>query len=246
MTGAAIYTGGISHPFEQAAPALGTILDHVGFTARVSYELDEVLGWLKADPDALLVIYALRWSMTQDEKYAPHRARWSLMLPDSAREAIARHVLDGAGLMGVHTASICFDDWPEWRDVLGGAWRWGRTWHPTLGPVQVRLDQTHCIARGLPDFSLNDEVYSDLDFAPGIEIAAHAQAQCRTESQREEASRATGSQPALWMHRYGRGRVVCDSLGHDAASLAHPVHSRLLQRAALWACGRSREIVEAI
>jgi type 1 glutamine amidotransferase len=239
MSGAVIYAGGIAHPFEQAAPALRTILEDVGFAARISFELDEVLGWLKADADALLVVYALRWSMTQHEKYATHRAQWSLVLADTAREAITRHVGAGAGLLGVHTASICFDNWPEWRDVLGGAWRWGKSWHPALGPVQVRLDRTHFLTRGLPDFSLNDEVYSDLDFAPGVEIAGHA------EGQQDEASRATGSQPALWTHRYGRGRVVCDSLGHDAASLGHPVHRRLLQRAALWICGQPQQIVEA-
>jgi hypothetical protein len=38
---------------------------------------------------------------------------------------------------------------------------------------------------------------------------------------------------------------VYDSLGHDSASLEHPVHRRLLQRAALWASGANPEAVEA-
>jgi type 1 glutamine amidotransferase len=49
----------------------------------------------------------------------------------------------------------------------------------------------------------------------------------------------------LWTHRYGAGRVVYDGLGHDAASLEHPVHRRLVQRAALWASGHPQHIVEA-
>ena len=55
----------------------------------------------------------------------------------------------------------------------------------------------------------------------------------------------SGRQPAVWTHRYGNGRAVYDSLGHDAASLQHPTHRRLLQRAALWASGRPADVVEA-
>lgn len=241
MPQAAIYTGGIAHPFAQSAPALANILENAGFTARISFELDEVLGWLKADPHALFVVYALRFSMTQHEKYQPDRARWSLAMPESARNAITRHVSDGAGLLGVHTASICFDDWQEWQDVLGGAWRWGKSWHPAVGPVNVKLSPYHFLTRGLSDFSLTDEVYSDLDLAPGIDIAGHSEAQ-----QEDSSARPTGSQPALWTQQYGGGRVVCDLLGHDSTALRHPVHRRILQRSALWASGRPQHIVEAV
>jgi type 1 glutamine amidotransferase len=238
VTRAFILTGGVLHPFEDAAPALAGILQGAGFTPRASVDLDELLGWLREDPAALLVVYALRWSMTQHEKYAPYRARWALSLAPAARAAIAGHVRAGGGLLGVHTASICFDDWPEWREVLGGAWQWGASFHPPLGPVQAHLDRRHCLTRGLPDFSVTDEVYSGLRLAPDIEVAGWAEAA-------PDATPATGRQPALWTHRFGRGRAVYDSLGHDAASLEHPVHRRLLQRAALWASGRPDHDVEA-
>jgi len=31
--------------------------------------------------------------------------------------------------------------------------------------------------------------------------------------------------------------VVVDTLGHDAGAFAHPVHRRIVARAALWASG---------
>ena len=224
-----LFTGGVLHPFEDAAPALAGILRDVGFEVRISYEMPEILEWLRIDGDALLVIYALRWSMTQSEKYAQDRARWSFHLPVDAQKLIAAHVASGAGLLGIHTASLCFDDWPHWGEVLGGAWQWGTSHHPPLGPVQARLDTRHFLARGLDDFALNDEVYSELKLAPAVDVFAWATAVGDT------APAQSPRQPACWTHRYGRGRVVYDSLGHDAASLRQPQHARLVQRAALWA-----------
>jgi type 1 glutamine amidotransferase len=224
---AVLFTGGVAHPFETAAPALAAILAAGGFEVRISVDLADIVNWLKESPEALLVIYALRWSMTQHEKYAVDRPRWGLELTTAARDRIAEHVRRGSGLLGVHTASICFDDWPEWRDVLGGAWQWGRSHHPALGPVRAHVDCRHFLAGDVTDFTLGDEVYTDLNLAPGIEVfgwAKHA----------ADATPGPG-QPALWTHRYGRGRVVYDSLGHDAQSLEQPAHRRLLQRAAAWA-----------
>ena len=45
--------------------------------------------------------------------------------------------------------------------------------------------------------------------------------------------------PALWTHQWQGGRVVYDALGHASPSLDHPVHRRVVTRAALWALGRS-------
>lgn len=244
MQHAVIFTGGFAHPFEDSAPALAAVLEEDGFRARVSFDLEEILDWLRDEPDALLVVYALRWSMTQHEKYATARAQWALAMPEGARATIRGHVEEGGGLLGIHTASICFDDWLEWRDLLGGAWRWPRSWHPPLGPVRVRVEDGHELARGVGSFTLTDEVYSDLELVPGLRIAAFAEAEGAAVDPSSGAERRTGWQPVLWTHRFGRGRVVCDLLGHDAASLRHPAHRQLLTRAARWAASRTHRPAE--
>jgi hypothetical protein len=169
--------------------------------------------------------------MTQHEKYAPYRAEWALSVPRQAQRRIAGHVGAGGGLLGVHTASICFDDWPEWGEILGGAWVWGRSHHPPLGRVRAILDGAHPLAAGLGDFEVVDESYADLRLQPGIEVYGWSEA----------VSGGVARQPALWTHRYRAGRIVYDSLGHDVESLEHPVHRRLLQRAARWATGQASE-----
>lgn len=222
-----IITGGISHPFPAAAAALASLLEVHGVASVVTEDVEAGLARLDGEAFDLLTVYALRWSMTQHEKYAANRARWAFSLSPEGRRAIERHLARGGGLLGLHTASICFDDWPEWKSLLGGAWIWGRSSHPPHGPAEVRLDaRDHAMLDGLADFTVTDEVYGDLALEPGVVPLAHA--------------RAIGGawQPILWEHRVGAGRVVYDALGHDAASLSHPTHRQILQRAALRALGR--------
>ena len=92
----------------------------------------------------------------------------------------------------------------------------------------MRLDaRDHPLLAVLGDFELRDEVYGDLDLQPGLVPLAHA--------------RATGGgwHPVLWEREVGPGRVAYDALGHDVASLSHPVHRRIVLRAALRLCGLS-------
>lgn len=231
MTRNLIITGGIVHPFESSAPALAAILALHGIASTVTEDVEGGLATL-AEYD-LLTVYALRWTMTQHEKYARDRPRWGLSLSAAGRAAIIDHLERGGGLFGLHTATICFDDWPEWRGILGGAWVWGHSGHPPFGPVEARLDRRdHVLLRGLGDFTLNDEVYGDLAIEPDVTALAHARA------------KGGAWHPILWERRVGQGRVVYDALGHDAAALEHPVHGRIVARAALRAAGRNDSDVE--
>ena len=223
-----LLTGGIVHPFDSGASAMSGVLRNHGVESTVTEDIEGGLADLGRDRFDLLTLYALRWSM-KDDKYAPHRARWALTLSSAAREAVVTHVQSGGGLLGVHTASICFDDWPEWRSILGGTWVWGQSGHPPLGPVNVHITEPeHPLTRGLSDFTLIDEVYGDLALEPDVVPLMQATA----------VNGSRGTHPMLWERRVGLGRVVYDALGHDAQSIEHPLHARILARCALWALGR--------
>ncbi len=100
--------------------------------------------------------------------------------------------------------------------------------------AEVRFDAPdHPLLKGLAPFAFDDEVYGNLAMEGDVVPLMHARP-------------ATGGwQPMLWERQVGGGRVVYDALGHDAAALSHPVHRRIVARAALLALGRDAATVEA-
>ena len=230
-----ILTGGHTHSFPHAAPALAQLLAAYGIESAMDFDIDAGLAAVDRERPELLTVYALRWTMQVGDKYAPYRAKWSYRLSEPGRAAFESHLARGGGLLALHTAVICFDDWPAWNRILGGTWQWGRSSHPPVGRVAVKpADVADPVVAGLPAFEIVDEVYGDLDFAQRVQPLFVAQAI------------AGDWQPVAWKHGVGKGRVVVDTLGHSADAFSHPVHRRLVARAALWAIGRPDAEVERV
>lgn len=223
-----ILTGGLYHPFEEASQTLADLLADVGFASDVTTDIGTGLSWLDDVGYDLLTVYALRWPMEQ-ERFAGDRARWAVNLQAADKARIDAHLASGRGVLAIHTAAISFSDWPRWRDIVGAGWVWGTSNHPPHGPVQVRMAATgHPITAGLVAFDLPEEAYARMDLVSGIEPLATVQAAVQDQPS-----------PCLWARELGNARVVYDALGHDSASLEHPTHRRMLQRAALWCTRRS-------
>ncbi|WP_055481677.1 ThuA domain-containing protein [Sphaerimonospora mesophila] len=213
-----ILSGGVAHDFPATSAALAEVLAEVGVRSEIT---EDVAGALAEPPEVeLITVNAFRWRMDGHD-FADQRDRWRFETPPAARTALLDHLDRGGGLLCVHTASLCFDDWPEWVEILGGAWRWGRSYHPPIGPAAVEIGTGHPIVDGLPDFEVIDEVYTDLDVVPGVEPLATAH-----------------GQPMLWARAVRHGRVAYDALGHDLRSYENPVHRELIRRTARWLVDR--------
>ena len=225
MTAVLVITGGpdYAHDFAASSNALAGIVRAGGHDVVVVGDVDAGAAMLPGG-FGVIVVNALRWRMSH-ERYDHLRHQWAYSTTPATQRAITSFVADGGGLVGIHTASICFDDWPAWRDVLGGGWNWDRSSHPPLGHVTATTvaHAVHPVTAGLASLSLVDEVYGDMDLVAGCEVLMIAR---RTPDDAE--------QPVVWAHRYGRGRVVYDGFGHDAVSLADPDHAALIGRAIEW------------
>lgn len=229
-----LLTGGHpGHAWSALGASVAATLADEDIATTIIDDPDELVGHLRGDhrPD-LVTVAALRWTMGA-ERYAEHRARWAHSADGATRQALADHVGLGGGLLAVHTACICFDDWPGWGDLLGAAWSWDRSSHLPAAPVRIEpTGSTHPITAGVAPFTVTDEVYGGLDERPGLEALATSPQDGR-------------DQPVLWARQHGRGRVVVDTLGHTTDSLEHPAHRVVLRRGALWALGRSGPEVAA-
>jgi type 1 glutamine amidotransferase len=135
-------------------------------------------------------------------------------------------------VLALHTATICFGDWPGWGEILGARWKWGQSFHPPEQHVHVHVtDVVHPVTRGLTDFTVDDEIFHDLEPTTTLQPLLWAQ-----------ATPDAPAQPLCWAREAGPGRVVYDALGHSADSVRHPSHRRLLQQAARWLCAPREEV----
>ncbi len=222
---AVVLTGGpdYAHDFTETGPALASIVARTGRDVILVDHPDDIVPLLGDPRVDVLVVNALRWRMLAD-RYEQWREQWAYTTTSETKEAITTFVRGGGGLVGNHTAPICFDDWPEWSEILGGGWTWDVSSHPPLGPVSASIVETrHPMTRELsPSFTLQDEVYGDLSLGD-VEVLATAR---RTPDDRD--------QPVVWTHRYGAGRVAYVCFGHDVTSLRHPDVSTLIERSVDW------------
>ena len=232
-----LLAGGVHHPVEASAPSLTDVLLQQGITTDVEEDIEAGCRRLAQGGYALLTVGALRWRML-DAKYDAHRERWGLALSQEARDAICQHLRGGGALLALHTATICFDDWPQWGEMVGARWVWGQSGHAPFGGVDVNFDAAKAgdIAQGLPAFQCEDEVYENMWMAPDVRPLAHARNQTTAGGQPGPWT------PVLWTREWEGARVVYDALGHNAKSLDHPVHRQLIARAAAWALGRENPV----
>lgn len=228
---AVVLSGGLTHDFPATTGCLAELLEAAGFDVDVHTGTSGVDSALTALPGAaLLVVNALRWTMTcsgTPERYRVQAGVEAASPSPRARDALGAHLAAGGGVLGMHTATLCFDDWPGWADTLGARWEWGHSHHPPIGPpIRVTVGGGHPVVDGVDDFTVVDEVYSDLRTAPGLTALASAAT---------PGGEGPGAvQPMLWAREHGGGRVVYDALGHHPPSYAVPEHREIVRRAIGW------------
>ena len=228
-----VITGGpdFAHDFvgpHGTGPALAAVLRDAGHQVDCTDDVES--GFIGCDDVDVVVVNALRWRMLADQ-YQQWRDQWAFSPSPQARRSIVDFVERGGGLVACHTAMICFDDWDQWGELLGGTWVWGTSSHPAPALVQLTITQaTHPVMAGLTDVQLVDEVYGDVSMGHDITVLATAR--------RHDDD---ADQPVVWTRHAGRGRVVVNGFGHDVASIGTPAHQQLLRQAVAWCADHDHE-----
>jgi type 1 glutamine amidotransferase len=147
--------------------------------------------------------------------------------PSALREAqrgLDAFLARPAGALALHVSVTTLIGLDSWSSLIGARWSAGRTMHPPRGVSLVRTVGSNPITAGLGEFTLDDELYSYLEFVGKSEpIVAHDY----------EGS----SHPLIWVRELPHTRVVADALGHGTESYDSVEHLTILRRAMHWAGG---------
>ena len=218
-----ILTGGINHDFLDTANAIAEVLAEDNIRSIVTDDLESGFNQLNKMSFDLVTVFTLRWRMLDDDKYIPHRTEWAYEIRQHDRQILTEHIYKGGGLLGLHTASICFDTWPDWPELLGARWVWQQTFHPPPTELYVNVSDEHEVTRNLNNFFVVDELYHDLGVAPSSFPLL------KTLSSHDDSL-----QSIAFANEKFNGKVVYSALGHDRASVTTEGHAKFLQRAANW------------
>lgn len=140
--------------------------------------------------------------------------------------AIKDFVYAGNGFYALHNSSNISLYSKDFREVMGGAY----IGHPPLRPFRVRVvNKEHPIARGVRDFTVNDEQhFVTYDKDPKNIIL-------RSENVDELAFENLGTESiAGWAYDFGKGRVVFTAVGHTLHALWQPEYLKIQKNALRW------------
>jgi type 1 glutamine amidotransferase len=145
-------------------------------------------------------------------------------LPEAQKSHLKAFAESGKGLVVLHHALVSFQDWPWYRETIGGQYLKTSTYSHDE-ELDIEAPDDHPITRGLGKFHLNDETYK------GMWISDKSTVLLRTNN-------STSDGPVAWVSPYTKSRVVVIQLGHGPSAHNNPQWRLVVHNAILWAGGR--------
>ena len=222
MIGNLILSGGVAHDFISTSSILADVLSEVGIVSEIHEDFRVVEEGAIHRFD-LLTLNCVRWTCAHTPQW---KDEWGFQLSEKSKTGFLRFLEEGKGLLALHAATICFDDWREYRKILGAWWKWGSSGHAPLQEHRIRVNSgRHPIVQNVGDFNVFDELYTDPKITDEVDPLL-------------EGEWAGKKHPVMWVRNYGKARVCYNALGHGPRAFGNPMVRLLFQRGALWVCGK--------
>lgn len=141
------------------------------------------------------------------------------------RQSLLEFVRSGKGLAGIHAATDCFYNWPEFGKMIGGYFD-GHPWQAG-DTVTLKVDDPKHPINGCfhePNYTITDEIYQFKD--PYTRDALHILTSLdttKTDMTKKGIKRTDGDFAVSWVREYGKGRVFYCSIGHRQDIYWNPV-----------------------
>lgn len=142
---------------------------------------------------------------------------------------------DGKGLLGVHSATDTFYDWPEFGEMIGAYF----DLHPWNQEVRVNVeDRDFPATRHFPrSFAIADEIYQFKDFSRDRVRVLMSLDPGSVDLTKKDVRRRDNDFAVAWARRYGKGRVFYCSLGHKPEVWDRPDMQKMWLEAIRWTMG---------
>jgi type 1 glutamine amidotransferase len=202
-----------AHKWQQTAPVLAEELSRDGRLLVDVSEEPRILAAPQIGDYAALVLHFMNPK--------------PLDMDAKGRENFRRYVEGGKGLVLVHFACGAFQEWPQFKDLVGRVWDPKLRGHDPRGKFQVEIvDTAHPVTRGIQSFETVDELYTCLAGDTPVHVLAKATSKVDKEDY-----------PIAFVLTYGKGRVFHCVLGHDVRAFETPEVVELFRRGTAWAAG---------
>jgi len=143
---------------------------------------------------------------------------------------------DGVGLFMTHHAMGAWNDWDEYRKIVGAKFflkdteldgrQWKRSVYKHDVDINVHVaDKEHTITRGMKDFVIHDETYGKCWMADDNHVLL-------------STDEPTSNKEICWVRSYGKARVCGLESGHDGKAYANASYRRLIAMGIRWCAGR--------
>ena len=211
------------HPYDESTPVLERFLKGAGHDVTVYWDADVLSNAREMGQYDALVFNTLRANETA--------------LNEDQQVGMKEFIRSGKGFVCIHISGCVPDTWPEYRDITGGGWVMGTSFHPPYGQFTVNIQNSdHQGVASISDFVTNDELYMGIEYSDDNDVFMTADSE---EGTHQWGGKPTympaGTFPVGWTRTYGDGKVFVTLLGHNGLSFETPEFQKLVLNGVNWA-----------
>lgn len=162
----------------------------------------------------IMMTYPLVILTKSDNVSASDRTGW---MTDAVQAAFQDYVMQGNGLLAIHSGTAEYEDKPVLRGLLGGVF----AHHPEQCPVNMNPHEGHPLSDGSSSFTLKDEHYFMEMDDPQADVFM-------------TTTSVHGEQPGAWRRMVGSGRVAVLTPGHNLEVWLHASYQALILNSLRW------------
>jgi uncharacterized protein len=159
---------------------------------------------------------------------------WKEITPEE-KKGYLKLLKAGKGMVFMHHALVSYQNWPEFKEIIGGKYQKARFKGDTINLsdfkhdiwLKVKCNPVHPITKGIPTFDIFDEGYMN------IEVSKNVIPLLSTEN--KYCDQIIG-----WANRKGKSRIVYLMPGHAQPAFENKHYLQIVEKAIYWTAKRKR------